>query len=172
MLLNWGPQKVKPGSYTFQECGCGALGVYLRLTGFDSLHLGTITCELQTRPGGRLLCLLALAPSSSPPLWAPTELGRWWGSARPPPPCFGLHLGILEKAGLLGGQLTECLQFQDQQAEDRIHFPHSGRPRWNVMGGRQFGMPTDHPAGCPGPAVGPGGGDVFMSPLMPRDFFV
>lgn len=90
MLLNWGPQKVKPGSYTFQECGCGALGVYLRLTGFDSLHLGTITCELQTRPGGRLLCLLALAPSSSPPLWAPTELGRWWGSARPPPlPALG-----------------------------------------------------------------------------------
>lgn len=69
-------------------------------------------------------------------------------------PPFGLHLGILEKAGLLGGQLTECLQFQDQQAEDRIHFPHSGRPRWNVMGGRQFGMPTDHPAGCPGACGG------------------
>lgn len=30
-----------------------------------------------------------------------------------------------------------------------VHFS-SGRPEWNAAG-RQFGMPTDHPAGCGSP---------------------
>lgn len=36
------------------------------------------------------------------------------------------------------------------------------------MLGRQFEMPTDHPAGC---TVRPGGGNVFMSRLIPQAFF-
>lgn len=32
---------------------------------------------------------------------------------------------------------------------DMVHFS-SGRPEWNAAG-RQFGMPTDHPAGCGSP---------------------
>lgn len=47
--------------------------------------------------------------------------------------CPGLQGGVLEKAGL-GAQLTECLQFQEQQAEDRTYFPAlgdlGGMPRW------------------------------------------
>lgn len=41
-------------------------------------------------------------------------------------PCStGLHAGALEKPGV-GASLTECLQFQEQRAEDRIHFPPLG----------------------------------------------
>lgn len=47
-----GAAEGEAGGDTFQECGCGALGVDLRLTGFDSLHLGTITCE--SRAASRL----------------------------------------------------------------------------------------------------------------------
>lgn len=45
----------------------------------------------------------------------------------------GPHAGVLEKAGL-GDQLTKCLQFQEQRAEDRIHFPPLGE-----LGGMPWG---------------------------------
>lgn len=139
MLLNRGPQKVKLGSLTFQECGYSVLTVCLRLTGFDSLHLGTITRQQQTR----------LAP-----LLSPCEGEESWrGSERPSSSAsWGCRQESWRRQAW--GQLTECLQFQEQRAEDRIHFPPSGRPGWNAMWGRQFGMPTDHPAGHIGQGQG------------------
>lgn len=45
-----------------------------------------------------------------------------------------------------------------------------GRPGWNAMWGRQFGMPTAHPAGC----IGRGQGVAMCSchGLISRAFFV
>lgn len=79
--------------------------------------------------------------------------------------------GRSPKEGRPGGRLTECLQFQEQRAEDKIHFPPlgdlGGMPCWE--GNLECQLITQLAAqGC---TARPGGGNVFMSCLIPQAFF-
>ena len=144
--------------------------MYLRLTGFDSLHLGTITHQRQAEPRGGLLF-----PQLCPLLSLPVSLwdvdSNWGGGAGGGHkcPCYSqLHPGVLEKAGLGTGSLNACNSRSSGLRTESIS------PLWETWvechgGGRPFGMPRAHqPAAVGGGEAGVGGGHAFI----PQTFFV
>lgn len=124
--------------------------MYLRPTGFNSLHLGTITRQRQADPPGGLPWLHAPSPYQalflpslcSRGLWTPSGVGRWGGRECPRYSAGPAARGSPGE-GRAGGRLTECLQFQEQRAEERIHSPpvretwvecHGGKAVWDANG--------------------------------------
>lgn len=141
-----------------------APNVYLRLTGFDSLHLGTITPAWQAEPwGGYSSPALSLFFSLPVPLW---DVDSDWGGGaggdvNVPATCESGE-------GRAGDWLAGACNSRSQRAEDKS-ISRSGRPGWNAMVGKAIWDAKGSPASCSGEVVRlEGGGHAFI----PWTFFV